>query len=625
MLHILFLVPYQEIQTMVEAVFAERPDRDGLQPHIRIACRYRWRHEAEPYDAVIARGFTAGDFRNQAVPHVELRVNGYDILAAVRACADIFGCRHVVVVGTAAMVYGAEKLDGCWNGVRVGTRTLERREDIPATVAAALADGADAVVGGLSVHEYCQAAGIPSQMILSGKESISHAVDEAVAMVRLKRQEEAKRLRLRAIMDYSFGGIVSFAGDGRVDMMNAYAAAFFAVDPSTAGLTIDTLMPELAYHSVFTTGQPLTDVLTLGRTGRVVAVNCAATGGEGGAVLTFQDVTEIQELEGTIRKKIHRQGFAARYRFADIIHCGDSMRQTIAVAAKYCAVDANVFLYGETGTGKELFAQGIHNASGRRQAPFVAINCAALPEHLLESELFGYTDGAFTGAARGGKPGLFELAHGGTIFLDEIGDIPLGLQPRLLRVIQEREIMRLGHNRITPVNVRVISASNRNLKKAAATGAFRQDLLHRLDTLVLAIPPLRARREDILPLAEHFLAADRAGTGRDPLELADATRRLLLEYSWPGNVRELRNFCERLGVIVTGNRVDAATAEQVLDQYREWDAASESSPPPTLAHREREHLLAVLAEVGFSRAAAAKRLGIDKSTLWRRMRKHRLL
>lgn len=348
MINILFMAPYSGIRNVIEEVFAERPDRETLVPHIRTSCRIDPGEDIRRFDVVISRGFSADDFRDADIPHVEMRVTGYDIIHAIRECAQRYRSRRVAVIGTASMIDGAGNLDG------------------------------------------------------------------------------------------AFGGIISFGLDGGIEMMNKYAASFFGLPPDAGGDDIGQLMPELDYAAVVQGGKTLADILTLRKSNRVVAVNCTAVSGSGapeGAVLTFQDVTEIQELEGAIRQKIHQRGFAAKYRFDDICHRGEPMRESIEIAKRYATVDSNVLLFGETGAGKELLAQSIHNASRRRNRPFVAINCAALPEHLLESELFGYTDGAFTGAVRGGKTGLFELAHGGTIFLDEIGDIPLNLQPRLLRVI----------------------------------------------------------------------------------------------------------------------------------------------------------------------------------------------
>ena len=236
------------------------------------------------------------------------------------------------------------------------------------------------------------------------------------------------------------------------------------------------------------------------------------------------------------------RGHTAKYCFSDICGVSPSITRTVELARKMARTDASVLITGESGTGKELFAHAIHSSSARAGKPFVAVNCAALPDSLLESELFGYEEGAFTGARKGGKAGLFELADTGTIFLDEIEGTPPSTQLKLLRVIQEREIMRVGGDRVIPIDVRVISASNQNLTSLMEAGRFRSDLFYRIGTLPLTLPPLRQRREDILLMLEEFKSSLRLS-----FMLTEEAKALLLQYHWPGNIRELRNCAEYLG------------------------------------------------------------------------------
>ena len=335
-----------------------------------------------------------------------------------------------------------------------------------------------------------------------------------------------------------------------------------------------------------------------------------------GAVATFQDITKIQSMEERIRREIYSQGHVAKFSFVDIYGSSPPLLEAIDAARQYAWVDATVLLHGETGAGKELFAQSIHTAGNRKNGPFVAVNCAALPEALLESELFGYVEGAFTGARRKGKPGLFELAHRGTIFLDEISEIPLSLQGRLLRVLQEREVIRLGHDRVIPVDVRVLCATNRDLHRHVEEGHFRRDLFWRLNVLSLPIPPLRERRDDIMPLMWHFL---------DMLLPSDRPRFVFSEdapslphlVSWPGNVRELRNLCERLSVVRTGRTVDAAFLAHLLE-------CRESPRPPRRGPAGMEDVERALAQAGGKIGRAAEILGVHRATLWRKCRRSRL-
>jgi len=260
-----------------------------------------------------------------------------------------------------------------------------------------------------------------------------------------------------------------------------------------------------------------------------------------GAVAIIRRFSDAERKQHRLRAKVIGKGHKAKYNFTDIIGESDTIKKSVEIARRMARSDSSILITGESGTGKELFAQAIHNNSKRKNFQFVAINCGALPESLLESELFGYEEGAFTGARKGGKPGLFELAHNGTLFLDEIGEMPPSLQMRLLRVLQEREVMRLGGDSIINVDIRIIAATNKNLKEMMERGEFREDLYYRLNVLPLKIPPLRSRKKDILPLVEQFKREFRGS-----FKLSLSVEELLISYNWKGNVRELKNYIEYL-------------------------------------------------------------------------------
>lgn len=297
------------------------------------------------------------------------------------------------------------------------------------------------------------------------------------------------------------------------------------------------------------------------------------------------------------------------------------LRQTVVL---YARSPSTVLIEGETGSGKELVAQAIHRESPRRDAnrPFVAVNCGAIAESLLESELFGHEDGAFTGARRGGHAGLFEAANGGTLFLDEIGEMPLSLQTRLLRVLEEREVMRVGGTRPVPIDVRVISATHCDLEARVRDGRFRADLFYRLAVLRLALPPLRARVQDIAPLLEWSLKGALAALDARPhpnlLAELKACTPLLTGYAWPGNVRELRNLTERLALFLAAEPLQALTPGFMLSVAPEL--ARGAAPADAAAGPNRESAAAVLARFGGQRDLAADHLGISRTTLWRRLK-----
>ncbi|HEX9306002.1 MAG TPA: sigma 54-interacting transcriptional regulator, partial [Anaeromyxobacter sp.] len=322
--------------------------------------------------------------------------------------------------------------------------------------------------------------------------------------------------------------------------------------------------------------------------------------------------------------------FVATHALGDVVGDSPTIRRARDLAARFARTDATVLVTGASGTGKELFAQGIHLASSRRDRPFVAVNCAALPESLLESELFGYEEGAFTGSRRGGKPGLFEAAHTGTIFLDEVGDMPSPLQTRLLRVLQQREVLRLGGNDPTPVDVRVVAATNRDLESRVAQGAFREDLYYRLAILRLHLPALADRRDDVPKLAAHLLSAALARHGasgdRAHGRALAAIAPRLAAHAWPGNVRELENVLERIAVLFGAAGDEGPDEDELRAVVPELFAKRPRRGTEGEGLRgmrradERAHVLRVVADCGGSQIEAARRLGIGRTTLWRKLR-----
>ena len=356
----------------------------------------------------------------------------------------------------------------------------------------------------------------------------------------LVAENQTLERRLGALVQLSDEGLLGINADGEILECN-FQAADILQKPRGQLLRSrlpELLPPEMAEHCR-TQQTPISRVISFPGGTYTVRMTPITQGTQYlGAYVTFS----LPEPDSPPRAKpASGKGRVAKYRFSDI--CGGSaqIRQTVELDRKMARTESSVLITGESGTGKELFAHAIHNSSPRAAAPFVAINCAALPDSLLESELFGYEDGAFTGARKGGKAGLFELASSGSIFLDEIEGMAPGTQLKLLRVIQEREMMRVGGDRVIPIDVRIISASNQDLTAMMEEGRFRSDLFYRVSTLPLDLPPLR-RREDILTLIEEFKS-----TLRLAFVLTEETKALLLRYSWPGNIRELRNCVEYLG------------------------------------------------------------------------------
>ncbi|QHI99898.1 propionate catabolism operon regulatory protein PrpR [Xylophilus rhododendri] len=325
-------------------------------------------------------------------------------------------------------------------------------------------------------------------------------------------------------------------------------------------------------------------------------------------------------------RPLHRRQPApacARHHFEDLEGQSPDFLRAVDTARRFARTDLTILVTGESGTGKELFAQAIHNASPRSAKPFVAINCAAFPESLLESELFGYEEGAFTGARRGGKRGLFEAAHGGTVFLDEIGDMPLSLQTRLLRVLQEREVQRIGSASPTPVDLRVIAATHQPLAEMVAQGRFRQDLFFRINTLRLGLPSLRARAADVIPMAERRVrqCLARLQVRAAPGELLAAIHPLLQGHGWPGNVRELENICERLAVFMAQfSKPSAIDWSGLPHECPELFEVAPATAGPAMVADRAERARRTLEQHFGNHQAAALALGVSRSTLWRWLR-----
>jgi PAS domain S-box-containing protein len=325
--------------------------------------------------------------------------------------------------------------------------------------------------------------------------------------------------------------------------------------------------------------------------------------------ITF--VTDLRERDR--QEKIDAEAVQGQRNFEEIVGTSTAMKRVMGQVEVVAPTDATVLILGETGTGKELVARAIHRISPRRNRPFISLNCAAIPTGLLESELFGYERGAFTGAL-GQKIGRFEIAHGGTLFLDEVGDIPLDLQPKLLRALQEKAFERLGGTKTIPIDVRLVAATNRNLTKMMGDKLFRSDLYYRLKVFPIITPPLRDHPEDISLLARHFTRKYAAKMDRTIDSIPSETMKALERWSWPGNVRELENFIERSVILSRGSSLRAPLSELRAD-------TPEADGDSTLDHMERNHILHVFRETGGVISAAATRLGVPRTTLNAMMKK----
>ena len=570
-------------------------------------------------EIIITRGGTASGIK-EALPEmtvVEVPITGFDILRTVDLARQ-YG-PHIGVVAFSSMIIGVDCL-GPILDVELRHYLIQNEYEAEFRVLQAFREGADVVIGGVITGQVAKKHGVPCVLIRSGAEGILQSAQEAKRIFEARLLEKLKGILFRTVLDYSYEGVVSIDREERIVIFNPVASRITGIaGPDALGKPISQVLPRLNLDRLLHTGRDdLGQIIELHGTQSLcnkipILVNEKISG----VVATFQDTGKIQQWEAAIRKKIYAGGHTATFTFSDVIGSSRAILDAVAVAQEYAVTDSSVLITGETGTGKEVFAQSIHNASNRAQKPFVAINCAALPAQILESELFGYVGGAFTGANQKGKPGLLEIAHGGTLFLDEIAEMDYAIQSKLLRVIQEKKVMRLGSDRVLPVDVRIIAATNKNLKQRVSERQFRADLYYRLNVLRLRMPPLWERREDIGQFARILLRRFEKNPAQ-PLKWKPESIERLTQYEWPGNVRELQNTIERVVAVCRQSNI---TPDLVTRMMRD-DEADEIGIPIHCAPitGSADEIRQALEKTRGKQLETAKLLGISRSTLWRRMK-----
>ncbi|WLI77365.1 sigma 54-interacting transcriptional regulator [Kosakonia sp. H02] len=486
------------------------------------------------------------------------------------------------------------------------------------------------ITGGCPVTEIARQYEMQGILIENGVESVNSALREALAIVETTKRKMLDMTRLEIILSSITEGIIVTNENNDIQIFNKAAETIFGLTATqVVGKHIDGIIKNTRINQVLLSKAPEIRELQELENTSIITSRVPMFMGKAciGVVCSFTDTPQMQKVERIIRGKLKKKGFAARYTFDHIFSANREMQAVKKLAQVYARTDSPVMIYGESGTGKELFAQSIHNHSSRKSGPFVAINCAAIPENLLESELFGYEGGSFTGAKREGKEGLIELAHQGTLFLDEIGEMPLPIQSRLLRVLQEYEIMHIGGKDVITVDVRIIGATNRSLASMAAEGTFRSDLFYRLNVLPLTVPPLRERAGDFRYLASKFLCETAAE------HLLEQFVDLFATYRWPGNIREMRFIIERLALLSVGFPHYSLHEMLTLTGFTFSDTTSprQSNEPvrvdlskgqlkEIIKDVERQVIAHYLNRYEQNQDKAAMQLGISKMSLWRKMK-----
>ncbi len=635
MISIQFIIPYPELEASVRALCEEYCGEEQLTYRISVVSRFQEPVEIPSCDIIIARGLVAASLQGGHVPLISIRVSAFDVLRAIHTCVQQYQPQKIGLIWAPGELLGDEQTlqQSCPCEVKI----YQAEEDsFSEVIQQAKEDGCDALIGGYLLKELL-AGQIHYTMIDTSRETLRQSIDEAFRTVRAIHRERENLKLYEIVTQKAREGIVYVDSQGSVKLLNSKASLMGVRHvPEKAQTDLCTRFPFLqaGFHETLRTRRELhNQLLKSGNDYYAADYSPVFVGGSiSGVMISFQNVTDLQRSEMHIRNQLHAKGLTAKYHFHQIYGSSSAMKRLLSVAEKYAQTPSNLLIYGESGTGKELLAQSIHNASPCQNGPFVAVNCAAISENLIESEMFGYSSGAFTGAAKGGKVGLFELAHNGTLFLDEIAELPYSFQAKLLRVLQEKEIRRIGDNRMIKINVRIIAATNKPLSECVQAGVFREDLFYRLNVLQLNIPPLRSREGDVLELFQLFVEMNCARLGQLCPTMTDDARDYLLSLRFPGNVRQLRNLAERICVTCSKAEITRQMLHDALDEPLTKSGppteSGQNSPRTRKKRRppeeERQLIEQLLLETNRNIQAVSDHLGISRSTLWRKMKQYQL-
>lgn len=506
----------------------------------------------------------------------------------------------------------------------INTYLFETADDIRQQVSMAKRDGMHSIIGGGTLGlEVASSHNIPAVFIEISRSNIRKAIAQAVSIIESLQKERQQLENISAIVNCMSEGLLAtynnrvlLSNSSLNDILGVSVADYYSKDVKELNARV---------HSfVKNSNGPRRDIITI-RDKKYLVEKLDHKISRVDSILVFRNISELQDTEAQLRKSLHPTKCSAKYTFKDIVGRAPKIGDAIRNASICSLSDADILITGETGVGKELFAQGMHNHSPRRDKPFVAVNCGAIPEQLLESELFGYIEGAFSGARKGGKIGLFELAHRGTIFLDEIDSLPITLQSKLLRVIQEKTLRRVGSETEIISDIRIISATNKDLASMIRTKEFRPDLFYRISTLTINVPNLRDRPGDIEMLANYFIDLYAAKYKKEVPPLAQRQLDALIYRPWMGNVRELENVMHRYVIMHGEMEKDRLIEESVAGSgctvsAIETDKETINIKKDKLERMERAIIISYLDEYRWNRKAVADKLGISRCSLWRKLK-----
>lgn len=590
--------------------------------------------------ALISRSTTATFLRKEfGLPVVDLNLTDFDFAKTISELPDKSGNFIVVQFYPSASTYDVEAISKVCN---ISLKTLFLDANRPNDICKLVEEsGCDRIVSSVAVvAEPCRRAGKEVISLRFSPSAIENAMRQALYMIDNNRREVERTEQLLQILNAFSEGFLAVDSRGKIAMFNQALCDIAGIQSSTViGSSLEEVKNTMYFVKLLTESS---NESILNYHGKKYIVNRPYFPNTGllRSIWSVSNLSDIQEKTAIYQKKLVNNGYKAKYHFSDIVSVSPLMESIKEKAKRYARTDCNILILGESGTGKEMMAQSIHNESEYRNGPFVAINCAALPENLLESELFGYEEGAFTGARRNGKEGLIELSNHGTLFLDEVSLMPLTLQAKLLRSLQERQISRLGGTQIISVENRIICATNDDLMKAVRSGQFREDLYYRLDVLNIRVPPLRERVGDI-PFLVRTLLRRKGIARRRLMGIDESLIHYFTSYSWPGNFRQLEAFLERLFALNPGIQVQEDLLRSLFGELppdpkvKTGDSDTGDSThhlttkegylvSGTLEETEEQIIREAYRRCCGNIGTLTEVLGIGRTTLWRKLKQYGL-
>ncbi len=622
---IAFIAPYEDLARLVNSVSVEMGIKVDVFPGVfKGGAGTAKELEKQNYDIVISRGATYYNISSEVnIPVINCDITSFDILYALYEAVKF--SKKIGLIIHQQNSFNVKLISDVFGIDLLYMNSYKNIEESKLMIEKAYNKGYEVIIGGISTKSYAEHLGLKGILIKTSPETVRQVIKNAVEVITLSRKQMIQAERLNQILNFSYEGIIVTDSEGIVTFFNPAAEKIMRIKANDIiGNKADKFIPTTGLIEVVKTGEAQFSAVQKVKNNTIITnrIPIKIKGTVQGAVATFQDISKIQDYEIKIRSEIYKKGLLAKYTLENYIGSSNKIKTLISKAKMYAKSDSTVLITGESGTGKEILAQGIHNASLRKDYPFVAVNCSAIPENLLESELFGYDEGAFTGAKKGGKMGKFELAHKGTIFLDEIGSMPMNLQSGLLRVLQERQVWRVGSNKVIQIDVRIIAATNNDLFRAVEKGNFRSDLYYRLNVLKLDTIPLRERKDDIEILFDYFLNSFCS----EDVNINQTLKNELKKYYWPGNVRELENFVERIVLLhkyIPPKEIFKDFIEDINNANVNMIEDNDSLiiKRGTLNEMEQDIITKLYSECNENSTQLSERLNISRTTLWKKLKK----